>query len=161
MTHHDDEDDQKVWSDFLKDVKPLKGESHIPATPRIPSSQIKFNIPPSLITSAVRASTRYYQSREIKSVRFETVIDLHGCNQEKALEILENFVKVCQYKGYQWVLIITGKGQKKAEGGYGIIRSLTIRWLEEHPEWIIGYAPSPARHGGEGAFYVHLRKAYR
>jgi DNA-nicking Smr family endonuclease len=75
------------------------------------------------------------------------------------------------------VLVITGKGASgerpadRFNGGYdtglpgatrrGVLRRSVPLWLDE-PELraiVISYAAAGARHGGDGALYVRLRKA--
>jgi len=56
------------------------------------------------------------------------------------------------------VLVITGKGS--GESGGGVLRQMTPCWLSEPPngERIIAISPAAARHGGEGALYVMLKR---
>ncbi len=61
-----------------------------------------------------------------------------------------------QARGVPLVLIITGKGRRSG----GTLREELPRWLRESPlrEAIIAYDVAGPRHGGEGAWYVRIRK---
>jgi DNA-nicking Smr family endonuclease len=110
-------------------------------------------------------------------VPIDAVLDLHGLHQDAAHNRLRRFLMSCQTKGHRMVLIITGKGASgeraadRFNGGYntgpagatqrGVLRRSVPLWLDE-PELraiVVSYAAAGARHGGEGALYVRLRKA--
>jgi DNA-nicking Smr family endonuclease len=56
------------------------------------------------------------------------------------------------------LLVVTGKGEGREEGG--VLRRLLPLWLEEgsHRGAILAIAPARRQHGGEGAFYLLLRR---
>ncbi|MCF6302619.1 MAG: Smr/MutS family protein, partial [Devosiaceae bacterium] len=63
------------------------------------------------------------------------------------------------------LLIITGKGLKKTGFGQieqrGVLRHMLPVWLKE-PQLaplIAGFETSARHHGGEGAYYVRLKRA--
>jgi DNA-nicking Smr family endonuclease len=60
--------------------------------------------------------------------------------------------------GGRVALVITGKGTMK--GGGGILRGELPRWLSEGAlaRSVLAWRPAARRHGGEGAFYVLLRR---
>lgn len=91
-------------------------------------------------------------------------IDLHGMRQDEARLALFGFIKARAGRGARTVLVITGKGIKKtgheALAERGVLRHMLPRWLGE-PEikpMIAGWEVSARRHGGEGAFYVRLKR---
>ena len=99
----------------------------------------------------------------------EARLDLHGMRQAQAHEALRRFVVRCRAQGLRHVLIITGKGQSGTEPEHfelyedqsrGVLRQNVPLWLEEPglKDMIVGYAPAPNSHGGEGALYVRLRR---
>ena len=52
-------------------------------------------------------------------------------------------------------------GEGSDPGTRGVLRRTVPQWLDE-PEFraiVLGYAAAGARHGGDGALYVRLRKA--
>ena len=67
-------------------------------------------------------------------------------------------------RGDRTLLVITGKGLKKTEDyqifDRGVLRAMLPVWLGE-PElapFIAGWHRAAPDHGGEGAFYVRLRR---
>lgn len=86
----------------------------------------------------------------------ESSIDLHGLDQDRARTALERFIGWAHDQGYRAVLVITGKGLR----GDGILRQRTPEWLLAPTlrPMIAGIARADRRHGGEGAFYVALKK---
>jgi len=107
-------------------------------------------------------------------VEVEARIDLHGWTQVKARAELLAFLRRSHARGLKTVLVITGKGAAKRavdERRYqpwrpdepslpGVIRRSFTRWLVE-PDFaglVSGYATAHRRHGGDGAFYVVLRR---
>lgn len=86
-------------------------------------------------------------------------LDLHGMRQTAAFHALWAFLQAAQARGARTVLIITGKG-RAADQDSGILRQVVPRWLAE-PQFrglVVGFEPASRRHGGEGAFYVRLRR---
>lgn len=97
-------------------------------------------------------------------------IDLHGMTADKAHGALTRFILDARARGLRCVLVITGKGREYSvpsmsgfsmERSVGVLRRDVPRWLREAPlnGAIVGIYQAHQRHGGEGAFYVYLRKA--
>jgi DNA-nicking Smr family endonuclease len=118
-------------------------------------------------------------------VTIDATLDLHGLRQDAAYARLRTFLASSQAQGHRMVLVVTGKGGVRppaadlpsfgkaggqaagsfqggeASASRGILRRSVPLWLEE-PELraiVIGYAAAGARHGGDGALYIRLRKA--
>lgn len=110
----------------------------------------------------------------------DAVLDLHGLHQAAAFTRLRAFLMSSQANGHRMVLVITGKGggvrplapdlpsygRRDGEGSdpasasRGVLRRSVPQWLEE-PELravVLSYAAAGARHGGDGALYIRLRK---
>lgn len=91
-------------------------------------------------------------------------IDLHGMRQEEARSALHRFVAARLARGDRTVLVITGRGLKKTGFGAieqrGVLRHMLPLWLCEPAlaPHIAGYRVSAPRHGGEGAYYVRLKR---
>lgn len=84
-------------------------------------------------------------------------IDLHGLNQFAAEDRLKAFLMTAQALGNRAVLVITGKGTQ----GDGVIRRRAREWLAD-PSLagvVAGVSVAHARHGGEGALYVAIKRA--
>ena len=83
-------------------------------------------------------------------------LDLHGHTQTSGLSALMGFVTQQRHSGARCVLVITGKGRS----GEGVLRRRFIDWLETPAarQHVSGFAVAHQKHGGEGAFYVFLRR---
>lgn len=92
----------------------------------------------------------------------EARIDLHGMTVEEAHAALIAFILSRQSQGKRLVLVITGKG--RGDGPFpaerGILRRQVPHWLTLPPlaGAVLDVAPAHRRHGGEGAYYVYLRR---
>ena len=94
-------------------------------------------------------------------------IDLHGMTQNEARAALHRFLHARFARGDRTVLVITGKGIK-TDGDYmaamserGILRTMLPLWLSEPSlgPMVSGWSTAARGHGGEGAWYVRLRRA--
>jgi len=85
-------------------------------------------------------------------------LDLHGLNQDEAYDLLLHFVRSSAARNKSLLLVITGKG--RSQGSAGILRQLLPRWLATPPfgSYVSAVETAARPHGGEGAFYVRLRK---
>jgi DNA-nicking Smr family endonuclease len=83
-------------------------------------------------------------------------IDLHGLNQFAAEDRLKAFLTTAQAMGHRAVLVITGKGVS----GEGIIRRRARDWLADPAlaGVVAGVSVAHARHGGDGALYVAIKR---
>ena len=86
----------------------------------------------------------------------EARIDLHGFGRFEAEDQLRGFLTACQARGMRAVLVITGQGRL----GGGVIRASFAEWMHAPALRTIvsGYTVAHQRHGGNGAFYVTLRR---
>lgn len=103
-------------------------------------------------------------------------IDLHGLDRAAAYARLIRHLESAMRRGDRCVLVITGKGgrrytqrgelppefRRRADfaTGSGILRNAVPQWLDSAPlrDIVSGYSSSHARHGGDGALYVLLRR---
>lgn len=95
----------------------------------------------------------------------EARIDLHGMTMAEAHPELVSFILGSQAIGRRLVLVITGKGKDRDDGGpiptrHGILRHQVPQWLALPPlaGAILQVTPAHIRHGGHGAYYVYLRR---
>ncbi len=88
----------------------------------------------------------------------EATLDLHGLRQAEAHRRLERFLAESQAAGKRCVLVVTGKGVHKEEGG--VLRANVPRWLNEAPNRarILTFDYAQQKHGGTGALYILLRR---
>lgn len=83
-------------------------------------------------------------------------LDLHGMSVAQAHRSLIGFVSAAVAQEKKWLLVITGKGER----GEGKLRRALPDWLASAPlaDQIAEYGPSAPNHGGDGAFYLRLRR---
>lgn len=91
-------------------------------------------------------------------LEIEGTLDLHGMTRDQAQGAVRRFIEASQSMGRRTVLVITGKGY--SQGGDGVLRSELPRWLNADPlrSKIVAYDFAQPRHGGQGAFYVYIKK---
>jgi DNA-nicking Smr family endonuclease len=83
-------------------------------------------------------------------------IDLHGMTADRAHRVCLRFLGEAIGHGHRVVLVITGKGR----GGGGVLRESLPGWLRASPlgQSVVGIYQAHRKHGGEGAFYVYLKR---
>jgi DNA-nicking Smr family endonuclease len=167
-------EDTVLWQKVAKTVRPQKPAKKIePALKNKPPKADKSSITPPSPPPAARAHTTGTPAaappppvqddgtaRALRKGKWEIdkKIDLHGMTQVAAKAALEKFILSAQKQDKRTLLIITGKGSRGTGGG--ILRRMLPHWLELPPLKGIALALTPARpeDGGEGAFYLRLRK---
>jgi DNA-nicking Smr family endonuclease len=95
----------------------------------------------------------------------EARIDLHGMTLAEAHPELIHFILTTQAQGLRLVLVITGKGKRRDDGGpipqrVGALRHQVPGWLHLPPlgAAVLQVTEAHQRHGGSGAYYVYLRR---
>lgn len=95
----------------------------------------------------------------------EARIDLHGMTMDQAHPELLGFILNSQAMGRRLVLVITGKGKMRDDGGpiparKGVLRHQVPQWMALPPisQAILQVTPAHLTHGGHGAYYVYLRR---
>ncbi len=90
-------------------------------------------------------------------------IDLHDMSLAVAYEALYGFLRGAWHDGAKIALVITGKGSRqnsRQQLGMGELRRNLPRWCIEpsFQPMVVALQQSLAHHGGEGAFYVQIRR---
>jgi len=99
----------------------------------------------------------------------ENSIDLHGLSAKRAEEAVLDFLFQSYSQGTRLVLVITGKGRNSVQKGsnffretkdIGIIKKSLTSWIKNSDimSVILHIMPAHFKHGGDGAFYVYLKK---
>lgn len=95
----------------------------------------------------------------------EARIDLHGMTLDQARPALIGFILESHARERRLVLVITGKGKHRDDLGPipmrpGALRHHVPMWLKAAPasQAVLQVVQAHARHGGEGAYYVYLRR---
>jgi len=96
----------------------------------------------------------------------EARLDLHGMTLAQAHPELVGFILRSAGAGHRLVLVITGKGKHRDDGGpiptkFGVLRHQVPQWLKMAPlgALVMQVSESHIRHGGQGAYYVYLRRS--
>jgi len=98
--------------------------------------------------------------------QIDGTIDLHGMRQVEAHAALARFIEARWARGDRTVLVITGKGLKKLGDDAaviverGVLRAMLPVWLTAPnlAPLVAGWDSAAQGHGGDGAFYVRLRR---
>ena len=150
------------FREVLKDTTPLKQKSARPQMPKQPPRISQMAPSPDrtpLAKAPVFVATRAQQigghrAAHLRKGRLEpeAKLDLHGYRQEPAYRALQRFLMRAQGLGQRVVLVVTGKG--------GTLRDMLPRWLgeSEFRNLVVGISTAHVKHGGNGAFYVALKK---
>jgi DNA-nicking Smr family endonuclease len=111
-----------------------------------------------------KAFTRLKRGKLVPEAR----MDLHGMTVDRAHGALNHFVLNAQAQGMRLVLVITGKGVR--EDPYdpmprqrGVLKTQVPQWLRLAPlaQAVLQVSEAHRTHGGEGAYYVYLRRNRR
>ncbi|MHA1543751.1 MAG: Smr/MutS family protein [Alphaproteobacteria bacterium] len=89
-------------------------------------------------------------------VRIQFSFDLHGMSEAEAFEALLGVLGDAYLAGRRYGLIVTGKGRL----GGSPIRAMLPKWLTSPKlsQIVSSFTYSAKNHGGDGAFYVLLRR---
>ena len=103
------------------------------------------------------------------SFHIDKKIDFHGKSLLESEEKFSNTIVQSYNSGQRCLLFVTGKGLFKSKNYeesdkpklyHGIIRSSFVEWArsKKFSKYILSFEQASIEHGGDGAFYVYLRK---
>lgn len=165
------DDERVLWSTVTKSIAPLRESAdpgdeiadnvtskpaRLTARAAIEPAPARADAPPSALGR--RKRSRVARGRESIDGR----LDLHGLTQSEAHATLLRFLRNASARQARLVLVITGKGSgKDGEGGRGVLRRQLPNWLSlpEFRALVIGFEQAHIAHGGEGAWYVSVRRS--
>jgi DNA-nicking Smr family endonuclease len=153
-----------LWGAAMRDVQPLdpKTTLPLPAPAPEPVPAVENVAPPMPEATGPRPAGGVDKGTVERLKRGQVAvdgrIDLHGMDQRAAFAALMGFVETASRSGKRALLVITGKGAL-SQGG-GVLRRNAPGWLLASPlaSRILTIQPAHIRHGGDGAFYVMLRR---
>ena len=157
-----------LWETAMHGVRPIRPKPIVPkleplpppATPVAADPPSQAPAPPPSPPYAPGGVDRATVERLRRGqIAIEARIDLHGMTQAEAHPALMGFIASSIRLGRRAVLVITGKGPV-SQGG-GVLRRNAPHWLASSPlaPKILTTVSAHAKHGGDGAFYVLLRRA--
>ena len=176
-------DDNNTFIKSLTGVEPLKKNNKITKpipkpielnTPRIIIKETEsdkiYEKTKSIITQHKTAIQKSDINKKLKKnkIPINKKIDFHGCSLEEAKKIFFNTINDCFLKNFRCILFITGKGSIKKENDYsqdtvlyyGKIRNNFLNWVNHNAvqSKILNVQQANTKTGGDGAFFVYLRK---
>ena len=142
---HETANNESIKKDIKSDITIAKNNTNIQ------------ELDPKIIPSGISAS----QADKLRKgkIRPERTIDLHGFTQLRAHSYINDELIKCHRRNIRSILIITGKKYGKM-GAEGVLKKEVPKWLNLSPlkEIILMTSWATPRDGGEGAFYVLLRR---
>ena len=180
-------EEKELWQKVAKGATPLHKSRPAEMAPEIPEKFIVAPEPfarpviptfrvgqnpvaptaprPAPKTAQIHMDHKAYGQMKRGKLKPEAKIDLHGMTQNRAHGILTTFIQDGFSRGLRLVLVVTGKGKDRDDGGpiptpRGVLRHNVPRWLASAPlsAMVLQVAQANLRHGGEGAYYVYLKR---
>jgi DNA-nicking Smr family endonuclease len=133
---------------------------------RVPERRDLASAPPEVLAgAALQMDAKTHGKMKRGKLQPQARIDLHGMTLAEAHPELVRFVLNAQAQGLRLVLVITGKGKRRDDGGpipqrVGALRHQVPNWLHLPPlgPAVLQVTEAHLRHGGSGAYYVYLRR---
>ncbi|KAA0968254.1 DNA mismatch repair protein MutS [Aureimonas fodinaquatilis] len=143
----------EVATDFAEAVSQPVSAKVSPAVPDPSPVKKPGKLPLNLIDRPVRR--KLGKGR----ISIDDRIDLHGKTEAVAHYALLNFLTAAHAAGTRHVLVITGRGSSL--GSQGALRRALPHWLatDMFRRLVSGYETAARGHGGDGAFYLRLRRS--
>ena len=176
-------DDNNTFIKSLTGVEPLKKNNKITKpipkpiesnTPRIIIKETEsdkiYEKTKNVLTQQKTAIQKSDINKKLKKnkIPINRKIDFHGCSLNEAKNIFFNTINDCFLKNFRCILFITGKGSIKKEINYsqetmlyyGKIRNNFLNWINHSAvqSKILNVQQANIENGGDGAFFVYLRK---
>jgi DNA-nicking Smr family endonuclease len=136
------------------------------AAPRRMANLIQPGLSERLSGEPVRMDRKAFTKMARGKLRPEGKIDLHGMTLSEAHPRLTAFVLRAQAEGKRLILVVTGKGRDRDDGGpipapRGALKHQVPIWLAQAPlsAIVLQLKEAHRSHGGTGAYYVYLRRA--
>ncbi len=148
-------------------VRQAFGDAIQPPRPasRKTSYDLAPGLPDRLRKAPVRMDRKTFGKMNRGKLKPEGRIDLHGMTLDRAHAALNRFIMSAHGSGKRLVLVITGKGKDRDEGGpipvrFGVLRHQVPQWLTTQPlaGVVMQISEAHISHGGGGAYYVYLRR---
>ena len=137
------------------------GEKHSSPDP----NKLRHAVADKLAHAPVRMDHGTHRKMLRGKLKPEARLDLHGKTLAEAHPLLTRFVLDAFEDNKRLVLVITGKGKDRDEGGpipirRGVLRHQVPNWLHTPPlgAVVLDIREAHTRHGGHGAYYVYLKR---
>ena len=131
----------------------------------VPRDELMPTISEQLGGAPVRMDRKTFGKMKRGKLVPEGRIDLHGMTLDRAHKALNAFILRAHAQDKRLVLVITGKGKHRDDGGpipvrFGVLKHNVPQWLTMPPLSAVVLQVSEAHlsHGGSGAYYVYLKR---
>lgn len=167
----------KLWKKYVQNISTIENSvsalpsNKIETTDKSGLKNIKFNAKKKssnhVTPGSIRIDKKIHTKLKNGVLRPERTLDLHGLTYDNAYAKVVKFVNTGYQDGKRLLLVITGKGKSHAkkenfsfESNCGVLRKAFPNWLrsDKLKDLILNVSQAHAFHGGEGAYYVYLRK---
>lgn len=168
-----EDSDDLLWNAVISTVRPLGKKGPIEKKKVVISAQKRLSVPLKSLNKDVLPEYKNYPPLSEGSIdnldsktglkfkkgkmTIEGTLDLHGYTLDTGFEALKNFIVRQRKAHHRCVLVITGIG------GYmerGVIKNAFPSWIN-HPEirgFVLSFSIAASKDGGDGAFYVLLKR---
>lgn len=137
----------------------------IAGTNKTKPNDLAPSLPDQIARSPVQMDKKTFGRMNKGRLQPEARLDLHGMTLDRAHPALVRFVLSNHASGKRLVLVITGKGKSRDDGGpipvrFGVLRHQVPQWLAMPPlsGAVLQITQAHQKHGGSGAYYVYLRR---
>ena len=181
-------EEQKLWEAVKTSAEPLHADQVKPATSELALTRPKkktadvdlsalkngrpaaqaFRPQPSRMEGpkpSIQMDEKTFRKMNRGKLKPEARIDLHGMTLDQAHPALNRFIFRAHDDGKRLVLVITGKGKEREDGGpiptrRGLLRHNVPTWLNQAPlaPLILQVTQASPNYGGHGAYFVYLRR---
>lgn len=179
QTLHISKEDEALFLEAVKHVKPLHQKSHVPTSApqlkqkvyeeKIIQNKMDFSDtiikspneekygPDSAITFCKTGfNPKHFKKFKAGRYRAEKELDLHRFTVDQAYSAFLQFIYNAVLENIRIVRIIHGKGGRN-KMGEARIKNHVIFWLEQCPE-VLAFSTAPPKQGGTGAILVWLKR---
>ncbi len=135
------------------------------ARPAAPTHDLAPSLSNSVASQPLSMDRKTFGKMKKGRLSPEARIDLHGMTIAQAHPVLTRFILDAAAADRRLVLVITGKGKHRDDGGpipvrHGVLRHQVPHWLNTLPlrQHVLQITEAHLKHGGQGAYYVYLRR---
>ncbi len=174
------DDEHALWQHVMRDTRPLSRGAKKAALVRgrdRPVGQVRrgggatTRPDPSTPPPGTGLDKRSAQRLKRGRLAIDGRIDLHGMTLDQAHAALDAFLDRADRAGKRCILVITGKGRRAramdrdtdrdfGAAPRGVLRDAVPRWLQvgANRHRVLAIETARPQHGGDGAFYVLMRR---
>lgn len=134
MSHDEDDDDDALWAELIRSVKPLPRAKEVvmPEPPRRKAVTRPRDDNPLIPVKQVTPSPlpqRQIKKLKTQRIAIEAQLDLHGYTVQRAHEAVNRFIHNAIRHEMRCLEIITGRGD--LERGTGQLKRMVPEWLRD------------------------------